>query len=64
MPKLITKEFLHETVYSRTEVAGLFKEFYEKVKHGDEEHQKWLLEETLKFISDKILKDDNRKYSN
>ena len=36
--------------YTKEDVRDLFGKFYEQVKHGDEEHQKWLFEETLKFL--------------
>lgn len=55
--KLITQEQLNEKKYSANDVAEMFKKFYNQVKHGDEEHQKWLLEETLSFIAENIIKE-------
>lgn len=41
-------------IYSREEVTELFIAFYNKVKHGDQEHQTWLFNETVEFIKEKI----------
>lgn len=38
----------------KSSVAQLFLEFYDKVKHGDDDHMKWLSDETLKFIEERV----------
>ncbi len=57
MPVLITEEYMNEVVFSRKDFATLMHKFYLQVKHGDEEHQKWLRDETLKFIHDETIKE-------
>lgn len=39
----------------RDEVKDLFEQLYEQIKHGDEEHQKWLKDEIDKFVTDKVV---------
>lgn len=46
----------NEYIYTTEDVVRMFKSFYEKIKHGDEEHQKWLLDETLNFIDNELGK--------
>lgn len=41
-------------VNAQGQIAQLFMEFYEKVKHGDQEHQDWLKNETIRFIEERI----------
>lgn len=64
MPVKVTEEMLEKAQYSIKDVAKLFMEFYEKVKHGDEEHQKWLRDEVLNFIGEEILKTVSDEKSN
>lgn len=51
-------EAIHETIpnskilMSEQTCADLFRQFYEQVRHGDDAHQKWLKDETEKFIKD------------
>lgn len=33
----------------------LFNRLFERIKHGDEEHQKWLKEEIEKFMADESV---------
>lgn len=58
MPKGITQEYLDEKIYSRNDMGRFLKEFYDMVKHGDEEHQRWLRDEMLKFIHDKLIENE------
>lgn len=41
--------------YTENQVKDLFMSFYEQVKHGDQEHQDWLRDETLKFIKERLV---------
>lgn len=52
--RLIEKEFLQEKIFSRLDMGSMFQEFYNKIKHGDKEHQRWLLQEMLDFIGNKL----------
>lgn len=36
-------------------IANMFFELYEEIKHGDEEHQRWLKEKMMDFVSRKIF---------
>jgi hypothetical protein len=40
--------------WSKEGVKELFNIFYNKVKHGDEEHMKWLKDETDNFIEEYV----------
>ncbi len=50
----ITDEYLNEKIYSRNDVGRFLYKFYNKVKHGDEEHQKWLKDEMYNFINEEF----------
>ena len=56
MALLVKQELLEEKKYSLDDVARLFRDFYEKVKHVDEEHQKWLLKETVDYVAQLTMK--------
>lgn len=45
---------MKELGFTKKEVEMLFNEFYNRVKHGDLEHQKWLKDETEKFIENEV----------
>lgn len=36
-------------------IITLFKELYEEIKHGDEEHQKWLKDKIEDFIKRRVV---------
>lgn len=36
----------------------LFKELFDKIKHGDQEHQDWLWNEMQKFLKEEVLWDE------
>lgn len=44
----------YQTKYSKTEIRLLFDKLYQQIKHGDEEHQTWLLNKINQFVKENI----------
>ena len=42
-------------LYPKSTVIALFNQLYEEVKHGDDEHQKWLHDKIQDFIKENVL---------
>lgn len=48
-----TEEYIDTIFPTKSKIAKLFDELYEEIKHGDEDHQKWLKDTMNKFGIDK-----------
>lgn len=47
-------KYLRDEVEKENNNVSLFRELYEDIKHGDEEHQKWLKDKIEEFIKLKL----------
>lgn len=41
-------------ILTKTQFQDLFKELYEEIAHGDDEHRKWLKDKIDEFITKKL----------